>query len=256
MPQDPTGSGASSSSSSSDLAESDERNDEDDGDDDEDDDGTTPTSLTTGITTDHTSNTQRRDEDHYESVGNHDEVCTLEYLGSYEAQQRFAAVPRCDRYLRPECIETALVNEPATQELGDLGSSDSANSLDDLCGHRLAVRADDDYDYDYDDGGGEDRRESVGNARDHYMVPTRDPHELNERILSLFNPQFLPNFNDMITYVAAPVNSSPPPARSQSAVCHRGADDGLLMKNANGRKRGGTNSMCFRRGLTYEAQRK
>jgi hypothetical protein len=232
LPQDPTGSGASSSSSSSDLAESDERNDEDDGDDDEDDDGTTPTSLTTGITTDHTSNTHKHDEDHYESVVN-DEICALEYLGT---QQRFAAVPRS------ECVETALMNEPMTRALGDSGSSDnSANSLDDLCGHRLAAARAIDRD---------GRHEATGNARDHYMVPTQDPRELNERILSLFNPQFLPNFNDMITYVTAPI-SSPPPPRS-----HRSVDDGLLIKNTNYRKRGGTNSMCFRRGLTYEAQRK
>ncbi|XP_019698519.1 uncharacterized protein LOC109504154 [Harpegnathos saltator] len=146
-------------------------------------------------------------------------------------------------------------DKSTTRELGDSGSSNSANSLDDLCRHRrtdLAARTIDDNE---DDGSNRfDRHEMTENARDHYMVPTRDPRELNERILSLFNPQFLPNFNDMITYVAAPI-SSPPSPRSQSML-HRSVDDGLLIKTTNYRKRGGTNSMCFRRGLSYEAQRK
>jgi hypothetical protein len=242
LPQDPTGSGASSTSSSSDLAESDERNDED-GDDDEDDDGTTPTSLTTGIATDHTNNTHKPDEDryenHYESIAN-DETCTLEYYDSYDAQQRPATAPRCNRYHQSECIETTLMNAPAC-ELEDTGGSDSANSLDDLCGHRLAA---DDARY--------DQHAAANNARDHYMVPTRSPRELNERILSLFNPQFLPNFNNMLTYVAA---HSPPP-RSQSMAQYNSVDDNFLLRDANYRKRDSTNSMCFRRGQTYEAPRK
>ncbi|XP_012219378.2 uncharacterized protein [Linepithema humile] len=118
-------------------------------------------------------------------------------------------------------------------------TSDSANSLDDLCGRRLAA---DDARYD---------QHAAVNARDHYMVPTRSPRELNERILSLFNPQFLPNFNNMITYVAA---HSPPP-RSQSMAQYNSVDDNFLLRDAKYRKRDGTNSMCFRRGQTYEAPR-
>ena len=37
---------------------------------------------------------------------------------------------------------------------------------------------------------------------EHYMVPTHDPTRVSKKSLSLFNPQFLPNFNDMIMYVA------------------------------------------------------
>lgn len=251
MPQDPTGSGASSTSSSSELAESDERNDED-GDDDEDDDGTTPTSLTTGIATDHTSNTHNkpdedRYEDHYESVAN-DGTCTLEYLDSYDVAQQRATIPRCVRYHQTECVETALMDGPETCELEDSGNSDSANSLDDLCDRRLAAAvADDDDDDRYDRN---DEATGKGNPREHYMVPTRNPRELNERILSLFNPQFLPNFNNMITYASA--HSDPPP-RSQSMAQYCSEDDNFLLRNTNYRKRDGTNSMCFRRGLTYEA---
>lgn len=244
MPQDPTGSGASSTSSSSDLAESDERNDED-GDDDEDDDGTTPTSLTTGIATDHTNNTHKMDEDryedHYESIAN-DEICALGYYGSYDnAPQPPATVPRCVRYHQSECAETALMNAPpACEDTG--GSEDSANSLDDLCGgRRLAV----DTGYDQHAAAAANH-----NARDHYMVPTaRSPRELNERILSLFNPQFLPNFNNMITYA-----HSPPP-RSQSMAQYNSVNDSFLLRDAKYRRRDHTNSMCFRRGQTYEAPR-
>jgi len=252
LPQDPTGSGASSTSSSSDLAESDERNDED-GDDDEDDDGTTPTSLTTGIATDHTSNTHNKPdedhyEDHYESIAN-DESCALEYLDSYDAQQR-STIPRCIRYHQTECVETVLMNGPAMCEFEDSGSSDSANSLDDLCGRRLAAAA---ATVDNDDNSRFDRNEeTTNNSRDHYMVPTRSPLELNERILSLFNPQFLPNFNNMITYATA--HSPPPRSQSMAQYCSEG--DNFLLRNTNYRKRDGTNSMCFRRELTYEAPRK
>ncbi|XP_072764615.1 LOW QUALITY PROTEIN: uncharacterized protein, partial [Anoplolepis gracilipes] len=242
LSQDPTGSAASSISSSSDIAESDERNDED-GDDDEDDDGTTPpTSLTTGIATDHTNNTHKLDEDryedHYESIVN-DETCTLEYRDPYEsAQQRSsnATAPRCVRYHQSvECVETTLINAPTTAcELEDSGNSDSANSLDDLCGsHRPAV----------DDDRFDRHGELTNNGRDHYMVPTRNPRELNERILSLFNPQFLPNFNNMITYVASP------PPRSQSMAQYTSEDDNFLFRSTNYRKHDITNSMCFRREL-------
>lgn len=249
LPQDPAGSGISSSSSSSDLAESDERNDEDGGDDDEDDNGTTPTSLTTGIATDYTSNTHdKRDEDHYkghyESIVN-DETCTLEYIGSHDAQQRSSA-SGYSRYHRPECAETALTNE-STCELRDSGGSDSANSFNGLCGHRPIARIVDDDRF--------ERHEATNNVRNHYMIPTGDSRELNERILSLFNPQFLPNFNDMITYVAT--HNSPSP-KSQS-MTRDNEDDDLLFRNTNYCdliKRGSTNSMCFRRGLAYEAPRK
>lgn len=37
---------------------------------------------------------------------------------------------------------------------------------------------------------------------EHYMVPTHDPNRVSKKSLSLFNPQFLPNFNDIIMYVA------------------------------------------------------
>lgn len=239
MSQDPTGSGASSTASSSDIAESDERNDEDGGDDDEDDDGTTPpTSLTTGIATDHTNNTHKLDEDryedryedHYESIEN-DETCTLEYFDPYEsAQQRSATAPRCMRYHQSvECVETALINAPTTCELEDTGNSDSANSLDDLCGpHCPAV----------DDNRFNRHGELTNNGRDHYMVPTRNPRQLNERILSLFNPQFLPNFNNMITYVASP------PPRSQSMAQYNSEDDNSLLKDTNYRKHATARTRC------------
>ncbi|KAG5329524.1 SEM1A protein, partial [Acromyrmex charruanus] len=239
--KDPTGSGASSTSSSSDLAESDERNDED-GDDDEDDDGTTPTSLTTGIATDHTNNTHKPDEDHYEdhyeSIG-HDEVCTLEYFDGYDTQQRSAAAQRCSQYHQSEseCVETTLMNAPTCEESG---GSDSANSFDDLCGRHPTIEND-----------LFDRHGVTSNARDHYMVPTRSPREFNEKILSLFNPQFLPNFNNMVTYMAA---HSPPP-RSQSMAQYSREDDNFLLRDRNYRKRDDTNSVCFRRGLTHEAPR-
>ncbi|KYQ46773.1 Semaphorin-1A [Trachymyrmex zeteki] len=239
--KDPTGSGASSTSSSSDLAESDERNDED-GDDDEDDDGTTPTSLTTGIATDHTNNTHKPDEDHYEdhyeSIGN-DEVCTLEYFDGYNTQQRSTAAQRCSQYHQSEseCAETTLMNAPTCEESG---GSDSANSLDDLCRRHSTIEND-----------LFDRHSVTNNARDHYMVPTRSPREFNEKILSLFNPQFLPNFNNMVTYIAA---HSPPP-RSQSMAQYSREDDNFLLRGRNYRKRDDTNSVCFRRGLTHEAPR-
>lgn len=233
MSQDPTGSGASSISSSSDIAESDERNDED-GDDDEDDDGTTPpTSLTTGIATDHTNNTHKLDEDryedHYESIVN-DETCTLEYCDPYESQQKSIIAPKCVRYHQSvECVETTLINAPTTCELEDSGSSDSANSLDDLCGsHRSTV----------DDNRFDRHGELTNNGRDHYMVPTRNPRELNERILSLFNPQFLPNFNNMITYVASP------PSRSQSMAQYNNEDDNFLLRNTNYRKHTTPRTRC------------
>ncbi|XP_076386833.1 uncharacterized protein LOC143264278 [Megachile rotundata] len=122
-------------------------------------------------------------------------------------------------------------------------SSSSANSLDDLCrGHQRML-------------GDFDRTESTGN-RDHYMVPTRDPREFNERILSLFNPQFLPNFNDMIMYVTSQYDTrrSPPP-RSRSMA---EGEDRLFRNSSYYRKKRvvGAGSMFFRRGLTYEAARK
>ncbi|XP_039306688.1 uncharacterized protein LOC113003884 [Solenopsis invicta] len=133
------------------------------------------------------------------------------------------------------------MNAEPTCELEDSGGSDSANSLDDLCGHRPATE-DDLY----------DRHGATSNARDHYMVPTRSPRELNEKILSLFNPQFLPNFNNMVTYMAA---HSPPP-RSQSVAQYSSGNDDFLLRDRNYRnKRDGTNSVCFRRGLTHEAPR-
>lgn len=39
-------------------------------------------------------------------------------------------------------------------------------------------------------------------VHDHYMIPTHNQSEVNKRALSLFNPQFLPNFNDMLMCVA------------------------------------------------------
>ncbi|KAH0545685.1 hypothetical protein KQX54_002362 [Cotesia glomerata] len=43
-------------------------------------------------------------------------------------------------------------------------------------------------------------------SREHYMVPTHEPNRptSDSRTLSLFNPEFLPNFNDMLMYVARP----------------------------------------------------
>ncbi|XP_071560944.1 uncharacterized protein [Temnothorax nylanderi] len=127
-----------------------------------------------------------------------------------------------------------------TCELEDSGGSDSANSLDDLCRRRHATE-DDLF----------DRHGATSNTRDHYMVPTRSPRELNDKILSLFNPQFLPNFNNMVTYMAA---HSPPP-RSQSLAQYNSEDDNFLLRDRNYRKRDGMNSVCFRRGLTHEAPR-
>ncbi|KAL0127939.1 hypothetical protein PUN28_003297 [Cardiocondyla obscurior] len=127
----------------------------------------------------------------------------------------------------------------APTQLEESGGSDSANSLDDLCGHHGA------------ENGPFDRHAAANNPRDHYMVPTRSPRELNEKILSLFNPQFLPNFNNMITYMAA---HSPPP-RSQSLAQYNSEDDSFLLRDRNYHKRDGTGSVCFRRGLTHEAPR-
>lgn len=43
------------------------------------------------------------------------------------------------------------------------------------------------------------------NQHEHYMVPTHEPNCQNDnRTISLFNPEFLPNFNDMLMYVAQP----------------------------------------------------
>ncbi|XP_076175639.1 uncharacterized protein LOC143150924 [Ptiloglossa arizonensis] len=135
-----------------------------------------------------------------------------------------------------EYTETAL-----TEPTNDYSSS-SANSLDDLCrGHHRRMIAD-------------FNRETTNNHRDQYMVPTRDPRELNERILSLFNPQFLPNFNDMIMYVASQCDTrrSPPP-RSRSMA---DGDDRFFRSSSYRKKRIAASSMFFRRGLTYEAARK
>jgi hypothetical protein len=45
-------------------------------------------------------------------------------------------------------------------------------------------------------------REEVNfdSSHEHYMIPTTNPKE--KRSLSLFNPEFLPNFNDMLAYVS------------------------------------------------------
>lgn len=173
-----------------------------------------------------------------------DETCSLEYFDSYDAQQRSMTVdPRyATRYHQSDCVETAMMNAPC--EIEDSGGSDSANSLDDLCGRNIAI----------DDVGDRFNQYAAinNNLRDQYMVPTRSPRELNARILSLFNPQFLPNFNNMITYMAG----SPPP-RSQSVVQYSSEDDNFQRgSSTNYRKRDGTNSMCFRRGLTYDTPRK
>lgn len=243
LPQDPTGSGTSSPSSSSDFAESEERNDEDGNNDDEDDDETTPTSLTTGIATDYTNNTQKQDED-YESVIN-DETCMLKSFGFYDAQQCFlkrSTIPRCIPYQAKqcECIETILTNK-STSELRNhsISSDGSADSFDDLYNGRHPT-VDNDLD-----------QCKATNAQDQYMIPTGDPRDLNEKILSLFNPQFLPNFNDMIIYMTAQYDSTcNPPSRSQSvAQC----EDDYLLKSY--RKRDDTNSICFRHGFTYEARK-
>uniref|UniRef100_A0A6V7JWX8 Uncharacterized protein n=1 Tax=Bracon brevicornis TaxID=1563983 RepID=A0A6V7JWX8_9HYME len=37
---------------------------------------------------------------------------------------------------------------------------------------------------------------------EHYMIPTTNPKD--KRTLSLFNPEFLPNFNDMMMYASQP----------------------------------------------------
>ncbi|XP_076750597.1 uncharacterized protein LOC143423272 [Xylocopa sonorina] len=139
-----------------------------------------------------------------------------------------------------EYTETTLT-EPVNG-LQDYSGSSSANSLDDLCrGHQRMLS-----DFNHTD--------ETGSTRDHYMVPTRDPRELNERILSLFNPQFLPNFNDMIMYVANQYDArrSPPP-RSRSMADGEGR---LFRSSSYRKKRVGAGSMFFRRGLTYEAARK
>ncbi|XP_028046748.1 uncharacterized protein LOC118648087 [Monomorium pharaonis] len=180
---------------------------------------------------------------------NHDdEVCTLDYLDGYDTQQQ----QRCGtahRYHQSEFVETTLMNAEMPTTCEDSGGSDSANSLDGLCERR----PEDDHPY---DAPRHAASAASNHARDHYMVPTRSPREFNEKILSLFNPQFLPNFNNMVTYMAA---HSPPPPRSQSLVAQYGArdnDDFLLRdRNCHG-KRDSTNSMCFRRGLAaHEAPR-
>lgn len=242
MPQDPTGSGSSSSSSSSDLAESDDRNDDDEDDDDHPENGdeeNDPSMLDRRLTD------EQDDEDAYESVAS--EERPLEFLATvarepvYDSRSMSQVADYGRRYEhrfpQREYTETTLT-EPVNQDY----SSSSANSLDDLCrpGHRR--RASD------------LAREDEEATRDHYMVPTCDPRELNERILSLFNPQFLPNFNDMIMYVANQYDArrSPPP-RSRSIA----EGEGRLFRSSSCRKkRVGASSMFFRRGVTYETPRK
>ena len=260
MPQDPTGSGSSSSSSSSDLAESDDRNDDDDDDDeddgndddddrpdrssvenDDDDDDRLARVTIAGCVFDQLT---RHDEDAYESVVS--EERSLEFLAAHAQQVPYDSRSmskvtdygrRYDQQL--EYTETALTG--LANGLQDYSSSSSANSLDDLCrGHRRMLN-------DFNRG-------DESSTRDHYMVPTRDPRELNERILSLFNPQFLPNFNDMIMYVANQYDArrSPPP-RSRSMA---DGEDRLFRSSSYRKKRVGASSMFFRRGLAYEAARK
>ncbi|XP_017755973.1 PREDICTED: uncharacterized protein LOC108547812 [Eufriesea mexicana] len=187
----------------------------------------------------------RHDENAYEIVAS--ERRPLEFLLTpREAPHDSRSMSKVNDYGRRydqhfptrEYIETALT-EPVN-ELQNYSSS-SANSLDDLChGHQ---RLPSDY-----------NRGDDSSTRDHYMVPTRDPRELNERILSLFNPQFLPNFNDMIMYVANQYDTrrSPPP-RSRSMA---DGEDRLFRSSSYRKKRVGASSMFFRRGLTYEAARK
>nr|KAF7402193.1 hypothetical protein H0235_015529 [Vespula pensylvanica] len=91
------------------------------------------------------------------------------------------------------------------------------------------------------------------NPRDHYMVPTRNPRELNERILSLFNPQFLPNFNDMVKYMAA---SQQEPSNSRTNSRSINAETRLFRHTNRRRKRNSINdSMLFRQGLVYQVPR-
>ncbi|XP_026671409.1 semaphorin-1A-like [Ceratina calcarata] len=239
--KDPTGSGSSSSSSSSDLAESDDRNDDDEDDDDHADNGdeeNDPSML------DHRLTDDQDDEDAYESVAS--EERPLEFLATArEPAYDSRSMPQVadygrryeHRFPQREYTETTLT-EPVNQDY----SSSSANSLDDLCraGHRRRTS--------------DLAREDEDITRDHYMVPTCDPRELNERILSLFNPQFLPNFNDMIMYVANQYDArrSPPP-RSRSIA----EGEGRLFRSSSYRKkRVAASSMFFRRGVAYETARK
>lgn len=252
LPQDPTGSGSSSSSSSSsDLAESDDRNDDDDDEDPDNVDGEENRIASVGRMIGDQLVARHESEDAYESVAS--EGRSLEFLATpreattYDSRSMSKVVDYGRRYDHQfpiaggEYTETALM-EPVNG-LQDYSSS-SANSLDDLCrGHRQ--RALNDF----------NRGDESAGPRDHYMVPTRDPRELNERILSLFNPQFLPNFNDMIMYVANQYDArrSPPP-RSRSMA---DGEDRLFRRSSSCRKkRVGASSMFFRRGLTYEAARK
>ncbi|XP_043282577.1 MATH and LRR domain-containing protein PFE0570w-like [Venturia canescens] len=59
--------------------------------------------------------------------------------------------------------------------------------------------------YEYRETAGSGRRhftmENKG-QHEHYMIPTHEPNRSNDkRTMSLFNPDFLPNFNDMLMYV-------------------------------------------------------
>lgn len=98
---------------------------------------------------------------------------------------------------------------------------------------------------------------SPSNPRDHYMVPTRNPRELNERILSLFNPQFLPNFNDMVRYMAASQQEPPGHSRNTNSRSINAAETRLFRSTNNRRrKRNSINeSMLFRQGLVYQVPR-
>ncbi|XP_071862748.1 uncharacterized protein, partial [Bombus fervidus] len=257
LPQDPTGSGSSSSSSSSDLAESDDRNDDDDDDDDNDDDDNDDhldnideenrlARVTAGSLLDHLA---RRDGDAYEGVVN--EERSLEFLATYRGvpydSRSMSKVTDYDRrydhqFAAREYTETTLTESVnRLQDYNSSSSSSSANSLDGLCqGHQRIVS--------------DLNRGNESSTRDHYMVPTRDPRELNERILSLFNPQFLPNFNDMMMYVGNQYDArrSPPP-RSRSMA---DGESRLFRSSSCRKKRVGASSMFFRRGLTYETARK
>ncbi|XP_033330736.2 uncharacterized protein LOC117222857 [Megalopta genalis] len=184
------------------------------------------------------------DEDAYETVVG--DQRSIEFLAlardtPYDSRSVSKAIDyrrRYDEFQGCEYTETALT-EPAN-ELHDCSSS-SANSLDDLCrGHRRVYA-----DFNHAES---------SSTHDHYMVPTRDPRELNERILSLFNPQFLPNFNDMIMYVASQCDTrrSPPP-RSRSMA---EGEDRFFRSSSYRKKRVGAGSMFFRRGLMYETAHK
>lgn len=68
---------------------------------------------------------------------------------------------------------------------------------------------------------------------EHYMVPTHEPNRPNDnRTLSLFNPDFLPNFNDMLMYVARPDGDNTVPWDTREVSSYNVTDTSISRETA------------------------